>query len=62
MHFVGIFFVMLIMRKNGSSVFECYIVCQLIHPVYTYSVATVHIARSLKRSTLKLKFTYLFNL
>ena len=64
MHFVGIFVVMLVMRKNDSSVFECYILCHLIHPVCTYSVATVHIARSLKRSTLKLKCTYLlvFNL
>jgi len=59
MHFVGIFFVMLVVKKNDSSVFECYKVCHLIHPVYTYSVATVHIARSLKRSTLK--FAYLLN-
>jgi len=62
MHFVGIFVViLLVVRKNDSSVFECYIVCHLIHPVYTYSVAHVHIARSWKRTTLKLKFTYLFN-
>jgi hypothetical protein len=60
---VGIFVVMmLVVRKNDSSVFECYLVCHLIHSVYSYSVATVHVARSLKRSTLKLKCTYLFNL
>ena len=57
MHFVGILVVMLIVRQNDSSVFECYIVCHLSRPVYTrtYSVATVHIARSLKRNILKLK-------
>ena len=40
------------------------IVCHLIHPVYTgtYSLSTVHIAHSLKRSGLKSKCTYLFNL
>jgi len=44
MRFVGIFVVMLlVVRKNDSSVFEGYIVCQLIHSVYTYSAATVHI-------------------
>ena len=32
----------------------------LIHPVYTYSVAAVHFARSLERNTLKLKCSYLF--
>jgi hypothetical protein len=62
MHFVGIFVVMLLaVRKNDSSAFECYIVCHLIHSVYTYSVAHVHIARSWKKSTLKLKCTCLFN-
>ena len=63
MHCVGIIVVMLlVVRKNDSSVFECYILCHLIRPVCTYSVATVHTACSLKRSTLKLKCSYLFNL
>jgi len=63
MRFVGVFVViLLVVRKNDSSVFECYVVCHLIPPVYTYSIATVYIAHSWKRSTLKLKGTYLFNL
>ena len=62
MCFVGIFVVMLVVRKNDSSVFECHTVYHLIRPLYTCSVATMHIACSLKRSALKLKGTYLFNL
>jgi hypothetical protein len=59
MRFVGISVVkLLVMRKNDSSVFGCYILWHLIHPVYTYSVATVHIARSSKRGALQLKCTY----
>jgi hypothetical protein len=62
MHFVDILVVMLlVMRKSDSSVFECYIVCHIFRPVYTYSVANVHIVHSLKRSTLKLKCTHLLN-
>jgi len=35
--------IFLVVRKNDSSVFECYVVCHLIPPVYTYSVAIVYI-------------------
>jgi len=63
MCFVAVFVViLLVVRKKDSSVFECYVVCHLIPPVYTHSVATVCIAHSLKSSTLELKGTYLFNL